>query len=207
MKKLSLPIFSLLCFMLVFASCSQSRYGSRMVRVKTHNIAKEDKSQQKESATRPITAAEKNTEIKKDAGLADEANEQNGETIVAEIPEVSKEEVESIIADVETTTPSSNNATFMMSKSEKVAERFNQMTQNSKVADIAVNKASKKAQKMIKKQVSKVNGDSSLLRTALIIVLLIVLVSALISLLPGPLSWILSLLLLVLAILWLLSIL
>lgn len=177
----------------ILSSCSQARYGAMTRRVKGTKFAQQTKKVDQTKKNAGLIIIESNN-------LADEADE-----TVVEIQEVKNTTV--FVAQ--------NSATDnkeILNQDIKL-EKESRLTTNKNVAsEKVINKlvSNKLVNRKIDKLAKKLQPNESsedLLRTVLIILLLLLLAGIVISILPSPLSWILSLVVTVILILYLIKLL
>ena len=185
----------LVCITLLFTACSQARYGSRMVRVKSDKVAQEKVLKKKSNIVKSETASlpvlknkiEQDDESKK-SQVDLETNKVQFSNTVKNTNRVAEKEI---------------------SSEETIAITENIINENDDFASLPAQKIIPKkvvkAAKSIQKKVAKTNDERGLITTILLVILILILLSLLLDLLPPIVSWILSIVILVVLILWLLQ--
>lgn len=190
-----------LSLVLVFTSCSNARYGSRMTRVKADKVVQDNirtSDQVRTTKAKPIKAkAPLTTDI-----LASNSQESAGLDVTnhprlnvvkerSDIPRNNSEKADNATSQLRTISEKTSSNGFENLDGLKRIKKAKQHFKN--------------APKMIKKKAAESSSDRGLIMTLLIVILVLIIINLILDILPGFVSAILSVVLLVILILWLLQ--
>lgn len=186
----------MVCLVLLFSACSQTKFSRRMVRVKTHKIAQEKVEKKNVKAVKKETAHF--SALADDQKATKERSTENIDLTCHSLEiienEVNKTDTAKVYFSI--TNYKQNNTVY---------SHLNSTMNKTKPSKISKFNTAKQALRLIRNKDIKDISDLGLIPSILLVILILIVLSLLLSLLPGIISWILSIVILTVLILWLLQ--